>query len=244
MAITVTNSATLPKRARKGGEVVSQALGDQVYELMKADIVLGRLAPGEEITELRLGERYGFGRAPVRGALSKLISEGLVTVAPRRGYVVAPITIKSVQEIFEMRLVCEPRAVRAAVGHVNVQRLKALNTYPGANDSGRQNLRFLKNNREFHMEIIVACGNQRLVRVLSGLYDEMDRLLHVALFSERDQNVMRVTHQAQGDEHDEIIASLERGDAESAEHATYKHIETSRDLALNAILNGRLSFSI
>jgi len=224
--------------------MVSQALGDQVYELMKADIVLGRLAPGEEITELRLGERYGFGRAPVRGALSKLISEGLVTVAPRRGYVVAPITIKSVQEIFEMRLVCEPRAVRAAVGRVNVQRLKALNTYPSANDSGRQNLRFLKNNREFHMEIIAACGNQRLVRLLSGLYDEMDRLLNVALFSERDQNVMRATHQTQGDEHDEIIASLERGDAESAEQATHKHIETSRELALHAILNGRLSFSI
>ena len=238
------HSAYAAKRQRRGGDASAQALGDQAYDVMKADVILGRLAPGEEVTELRLGERYGFGRAPVRAALSKLVQEGLVAVAPRRGYVVTPITLKAVQEIFELRLVCEPRAVRAAVGRVNVQKLKSLNSHPAATDSARQNLRFLKNNREFHMQIIAACGNQRLIRVLSGLYDEMDRLLHVGLFSERDRTVMQVNHQVQGDQHDEIVAALERGDAAAAEDAVSKHIENSRDLALNAILNGRLSFSI
>lgn len=244
MAVTIENPAHVPRRRRRSGETSPQALGDQAYDLIKADVILGRLAPGEEVTELRLGERYGFGRAPVRAALSKLVQEGLVTVVPRRGYVVAPIMIKSVQEIFELRLVCEPRAVRAAVGHVNIQKLKALNSYPSATDSARQNLRFLKNNREFHMQVITACGNQRLIRVLSGLYDEMDRLLHVGLFSEQDRNVMQANHRVQGQQHDEIVAALERGDAVAAEDAVSKHIENSRDLALNAILNGRLSFSI
>lgn len=243
MAIT-EDTPRVRKRQAKGREALPQALGDQVYDLIKADIVLCQLLPGEEVTEVRLGERYGFGRAPVRAALAKLVQQGLVAVVPRRGYVIAPITIKALQELFELRLVCEPMAVRAAVGHVNVQKLRSLNSYPSATDSSRQNLRFLKHNREFHMEILNACGNHRLIRILSGLYDEMDRLLHVGLFSERDKSVMQATHQAQGHQHDEIIAALERGDAVAAEEMTIKHIESSRDLALNAILNGRLSFSI
>lgn len=237
------NPEYIAKRHPRGGEALPRALGDQAYDVVKADVILGRLAPGEEVTELRLGERYGFGRAPVRAALSKLVQEGLVTVAPRRGYVVASITLKSVQEIFELRLICEPRAVRAAVGRVSIPKLRALNSYPSATDSARQNLRFLKMNREFHMQIIAACGNQRLIRVLSGLYDELDRLIHVGLFSERDRNVMQVNHQLQGHQHDEIVAALERDDATAAEDAISKHIENSRDLALSAILNGRLSFS-
>jgi len=234
----------VPKRHGKIKEALHQGLGDQVYDLIKSDIVLCQLPPGEEVTEVRLGDHYGFGRAPVRAALSKLVQEGLVAVVPRRGYVVSPITVKAVQELFEVRLVCEPKAVRAAIGHVNIQKLRALNNYPSASDSSRQNLQFLKNNREFHMEVLNGCGNQRLIRILSGLYDEMERLLHLGLFSELDKNVMHVNHQAQGQQHDKIIAALEAGDAAAAEEMTFSHIESSRDLALNAILNGRLSFAI
>jgi DNA-binding GntR family transcriptional regulator len=245
MSGTAENSSTRV-RGRNGSarEALPQALGEQVYDLIKADIVLCQLPPGEEVTEIRLAERYGFGRAPVRTALSKLVQEALVTVVPRRGYVVSPITVKGVQELFDLRLICEPAAVRTAVGHVNLERLRALNSYPTANDSSRQNLRFLKNNHEFHMEILGACGNQRLTRILSGLYDEMDRLINLGLFAERDKSVMKVNHEAQGHQHDAIIAALEQGDTAAAEEMTVSHIESSRDLALKAILNGRLSFSI
>jgi len=244
MTIPAETSASIRRPGRTKEAAPPLALADQVYEIVKADIVLGRLAPGVEVTEVRLGERYGFGRAPVRAALSKLVQEGLVNVVPRRGYVISPITIKSVQEIFQMRLVCEPKAVNAAVGRVNVQKLRAFNSYPHAGDSARQNLKFLKNNRDFHSEIIAACGNQRLIRVLGSLYDEMDRLLHVGLFMEQDRGVMQVNHTNQGHQHDEIIAAIEAGDAQAAEEATVKHIESSRDLALHAILNGHISFSI
>ena len=91
------------KRTPHLKEVLPQALGDRVYDLIKSDIILCKLVPGEEVTEVRLAERYGFGRAPVRAALSKLEQEGLVSVVPRRGYLVSPITIKAVQEIFDLR---------------------------------------------------------------------------------------------------------------------------------------------
>jgi Transcriptional regulators len=225
-------------------EVQHPALGDQAYDLIKSDIILCKLAPGEEVTEVRLAERYGFGRAPVRAALSKLSQESLVTVLRRRGYVVAPVTLKSVQEIFDLRLLLEPRAAHGAVGRVDIAKLRSLNAYPSMSDSGRQNLRFLERNREFHMEIFNACGNERLTRMLSALYDEMDRLLHLGLFSEQDASVMKVNHEEQGHQHDAIIEALEARDAAAAAEATSRHVEDSRNLALKAILNGRLSFSV
>lgn len=241
-----TENLSVRRRRRKeaGRDALPQALSDQAYDFIKADILLCQMTPGEEVTEIRLAERYGFGRAPVRAALSKLVQEALVIVVPRRGYVVSPITVKGVQELFELRLICEPPAVRAAVGHVNLERLRALNSYPSASDSSKQNLRFLKNNHEFHMEIFRACGNQRLTRILSGLYDEMDRLINLGLFAERSEAVMKVNHEAQGHQHDAIIAALEQRDIAAAEEITVSHIESSRDLALEVILNGRLSFSI
>lgn len=232
------------KRLMHPKEIQPQALGDQVYDLIKSDIILCKLPPGEEVTEVRLAERYEFGRAPVRAALSKLGQEGLVIVVPRRGYVVSPITIKDVQEIFDLRLMLEPRAAHAAVGRVDVEKLRALNAYPSSSDSGRQNLRFLKRNRDFHRAIFTACGNERLIRTLSGLYDEMDRLLHLGLFSEQDTRVMKLNHEEQGHQHDAIIEALAAEDADAAAEATTKHIEDSRTLALKAIVNGRLSFSL
>lgn len=244
--MAISAEIRLARARKRNADVreVAQPLADQVYDLIKADIVLCQLPPGEEVTEIRIAERYGFGRAPVRAALSKLVQEAFVTVVPRRGYVVTPITVKGVQELFDLRLVCEPPAVRAAVGHVDIERLRSLNSYPSATDSSKQNLRFLKSNNEFHMEILTACGNQRLIRILAGLYDEMDRLINLGLFAERDKSVMKVNHDAQGHQHDAIIAALEDGDAATAMDMTVQHIESSRDLALKAILNGRLSFSI
>jgi DNA-binding GntR family transcriptional regulator len=94
------------------------------------------------------------------------------------------------------------------------------------------------------MSIFNACGNERLSRTLSGLYDEMDRLLHLGLFSERDTSVMKVNHEEQGHQHDAIIDALAAQDSDRAAEATMKHIEDSRTLALKAIVNGRLSFSL
>lgn len=221
-----------------------QSLGAQVYDLIKNDIIQCKLTPGAEATEEGLCERYGFGRAPVRAALSRLGQEGLISAVPRRGYVVSPITVRAVQEIFDLRLILEPVAVRTATGRVDLSKLMSFNNRPSTLDSGRQSLRFLKSNREFHAEIIGSCGNERLIRILSGLFDEMDRLLHLGLFSERDSVVMRVNHDEQAQQHSSIIEALASGDADAAEKATRDHILGSRDLVMKAIVSGRLEFSI
>lgn len=231
-----------------GGRVMAsqpQSLGDQAFDLIKGDIILCKLSPGAEVTEAGLAEHYRLGRAPIRSALSRLSQDGLVNVVPRRGYVITPITVKGVQEIFELRLIVEPAAARIATGHVDLQRLRATNSWPTASDSAEQKLRFLTSNRAFHIAIAEATNNDRLAQSIVTLHDEMVRLLNLGLFSSgRAPDAMRIDYEMQRQQHDLLIDSLEAGDPAAAERAAREHIEHSRDLVLHAIFRHRLSFDL
>jgi DNA-binding GntR family transcriptional regulator len=222
-----------------------QSLGDQAYDVIKGDIVLCRLAPGAEFTEAALAERYRLGRASIRSALSRLSQDGFVNVVPRRGYVIAPITVKGVQEIFELRLILEPAAARIATGHVDLQRLRATNSWPTISDSTKQNLRFLTSNRAFHIAIAEATGNDRLAQAITTLHDEMARLLNLGLFSSgREPDALQIDYELQRQQHDVLIDSLAARDPDAAERAAREHIEHSRDLVVRAIFRNRLSFGL
>jgi DNA-binding GntR family transcriptional regulator len=240
-----------PGRKKSGtsrGMIVAaqpQSLGDQAYDFIKGDIVLCKLAPGAEVTEAGLADRYQLGRAAIRSALSRLSQGGLVNVLPRRGYLIAPITVKGVQEIFELRLILEPAASRMATGHVDLARLGAANSWPTLSNSAKQNLRFLTSNRAFHIAIAQATGNDRLAQSIVTLHDEMVRLLNLGLFSSgRDPDAVRIDHELQRKQHEVLIASLAAGDPEAAERAAREHIEHSRDLVVQAIFRNRLSFGL
>ena len=232
------------RRKERGVTRRAQSLGDQAYEQIKRDIVLCKLRPGEEITEAGLAAAYKFGRAPIRAALSRLAQDRLLAAVPRRGHIVTPISIRSVREVFELRLILEPAAARAAVGRVDVELLRSFSPTPGPPDDPRRKLRFLKDNRDFHMAVIAACGNERLERILSALYDEMSRMLHLGLFSERDSDVMRIDHQEQEEQHRVIIDAFSAHDGDAAERATRQHIESSHGLVVKAIMSGQLTFSV
>jgi len=89
-------------------------LTDRAYERIKHDIICCIIAPGTEISEAQLCAQYKLGKAPVRMALSRLAHDGLVRAIPRRGYMVTAITLKDIQDIFELRLMLEPAAARMA----------------------------------------------------------------------------------------------------------------------------------
>ena len=77
---------------------------DEAYDHLKRRILLCDLVPGEELREASLAESTGFGRTPIREALRRLVQERFVEVRPRQGYRVAPITLASVHDVFELRL--------------------------------------------------------------------------------------------------------------------------------------------
>ena len=105
----------------------AQNLNDTAYARIKDDIISCALQPGEEVSEGLLVARYGMSKAPIRSAMMRLRQEGLIVSRGRQGNAVSPVTLRDIQEIFQLRLVLEVTAVRLAAGKVDAARLRSLN---------------------------------------------------------------------------------------------------------------------
>ncbi len=91
------------------------SLGESAYRQIRADIIACRLAPGQRLTERQLAEELGFGLSPVRDALTRLDQEGLVLTVPRKGYKVTPLTLGSVESLFEVWGLIGPEIYRRGI---------------------------------------------------------------------------------------------------------------------------------
>ncbi len=226
-----------PARAEAGG---TPRLSDHAYESIKRDIIRCALVPGEEVTEAKLALRLGLGKAPVRAALARLSQEGLVRPLPRRGYLVPPVTLRDVQDIFELRMLLEPAAARMAAGRVEGERLRQLDSIcragyvPGDRESEAD---FLRANRDFHVTIAEASGNARLANTMAGLLDEMERLLHLGLALRNRTEEMQHEHKA-------LVDALIRGDGDTAARIAAEQVEAARKMVLDAILSQPLALEV
>lgn len=214
-------------------EIPSATLkGNQAYDLLRREIVSCRILPGTRFTEAELMDRLEIGKASCRIALQRLIQDGFVASMPRHGYRVAPITVKDVEEVFALRLVLEPLAARGAAGRVNrahLERLEQACRVKLPIDVGNQIDFFLEANRSFHMAIAEAAGNQRLCRTLSGLLDEMTRLVALGF------GVQRVRPNI-ADDHVLLIEYLAAGDAAAAAEVARRHVETFREMTMEKVI--------
>ena len=231
MATRVSNKTTQVGRDSKPLALIA-------FERLRNDIIQCKLPPGSKITEGGLCDLYGFSKAPVRTALFKLSQEGLVRTVPRHGYVIAPITIKSVQDMFELRLVLEPALARMAIGQIDTDELKTLNVAPGSSKAEQAEMKFLAANRQFHLAIARASGNLRMLALMTQLLDDMAKLLHLGLFSSdwRAGSMLDV-HRDQAQQHEDLINALARGDPDAAGEAARLHVQESRDLVMRALLS-------
>ena len=163
-----------------------RSLAEAAYEALRAAILRCDLIPGQQVTESHLAERYGFGRAAVRAALTRLCHERLLKVTPRHGYTVSPVTFKQVHDLFDVRVIIEPAAVRLAATRVDprtVEELARLNEAclraPGHEDAPR----LREANKAFHIAVVRTSGNERLEEMARTALDELDRVLYLPQFA-------------------------------------------------------------
>ena len=215
-------------------------LTQRAYDRIRHDVLTCAIAPGSDVSEAQLSTHYRLGKAPVRVALTRLAHEGLVRAIPRRGYVVTPITLRNIQDVFELRLMLEPSAARMAAGKTDMNRLRSLDEIccagyePG---DARSISRFLDANKEFHVTIAQATGNARLATAVEQLLDEMTRLLHLGLGLRNRSSELRHEHRA-------LLKALARGDGEAAERESRQQIEGARDMVLSAVMTSKSILNI
>jgi DNA-binding GntR family transcriptional regulator len=207
------------------------SLGEQIYAWLKNDIVTCVFAPGESFSESQLAERYGVSKAPIRWALAALSREKLVTPRARQGYLIAPLTIKSVSDLFGLRIILESAAARLAAGNVEAELLRSLDAklkrHSIADRDGQ--VAWILANLEFHREIARATNNELLFRTILQTLEETRRIIHVSLSMPAAVKTMYGDHM-------DIIQALELGDGERAADLTASHIGRSLQAVLAAMM--------
>lgn len=172
---------TTPRTAPHDDELEKLSLVDLAVTRLSADILGGRLLPGDRLVEEQLTGRFGISRAPLREALRLLAQQGLVEHLPRRGARVARLSDRDVEELFGLRGVLERYAVDLAVGE---GRPDAMSVLDGALDAmqaaaeGGDDLAMADSHRNFHICVVALSGHQQLLQVYTTVVAKLQ--LHMA----------------------------------------------------------------
>ena len=195
-------------------------LWQRVYDHLQGEILAGRLGPGAELAEVALAEQLGVSRGPIREAIRRLASEGLVTVRPRRGAVVSLLSKEEFLELYQVREALEMMAVRLAVPRLqptDIAALQALIDAMAAHAERGQVAEFFEANAVFHARLVDASGNAKLGELYRQLLDQLGRYRTRSLR-------LRGNLQRSVAEHAAILRAAKRGDADRASHLMSEHI--------------------
>lgn len=219
----------------------------RVYAQVREDIIGLRLPPGADLDEASLEQRFGVSRTPVREALIRLASEGLIVLLPNRGARVTHIDISDVPQLFEALELCQRATIRwAAVRRApeDIAELRAAN---------RQFLEAAKNgdhdrmgeaNKEFHMIIGQLCGNRYFESLYSSLLAVSLRLARTAFaYAPRSGEAHEGYYMEVVRQHDAMIQAIESKNAEEADALARIHTDLFRD-RINRYLNSNLASGI
>jgi DNA-binding GntR family transcriptional regulator len=193
---------------------------DQVHAELLERIVAGELPPGSRLRQEALAEELGVSRTPLREALARLVSEGLVEFVPNRGATVASRDFSDMEEAWRARLVIEPGAARLAAERrepAGIERMRksVVRQRSVANDVTAS----FAVNRDFHLALVAASGNTHLLQFCELLW--LSRI-GVPIFVRQARDREQVL--AWADDHAAIAEAVAAGSAARAERLTRDHI--------------------
>jgi len=157
-----------------------RSLQQQIHDRLLGRILRGELEPGERISPPEIAAALGVSITPVRDAVNQMAAEGLVTVTPRRGTIVSPVSVRDIEELYEIRLMIEPQAAELAADRANPAEIarmqdlaEQLESDPpaagGEIDDLETYLQEIATDAELHAAVVRAARNLRLNALYDGL---------------------------------------------------------------------------
>ena len=206
------------------------ALGDQVYQALQTHLRSGAIGAGQLLQEVQLAERLGVSRTPVREALERLASEGLLA-SDRRSFTVPALTLQDVDDIYEVRFLVEPAALRriATLTGDRTRRAAidgALADAVAAHRAG-DSAAFRDAHVRYREAWLALVPNARLVRVVE-LY--ADHLQHIRTLTLGDAQVRTIVLKGL----QRMTAALAAADADAAAAAMHEHLQHARQAFIEA----------
>ncbi|MFE2288590.1 GntR family transcriptional regulator [Streptomyces sp. NPDC059443] len=199
---------------------------ERVYQHVKEGVLDRRYEGGTLLTEGELALAVGVSRTPVREALLRLETEGLLKLYPKKGALVLPVSAQEIADVIETRLLVEEFTVRRAVPAPPglLDRLAELIEEQRRHGAAGELPAMMAADRAFHAEIVRNAGNQILCRLYDQLRDRQLRM-GVALLHAHPDRVERTLA-----EHTEILDALRAGEADTAAAAVRAHVGRVADL--------------
>ncbi|MFD4262997.1 GntR family transcriptional regulator [Streptomyces sp. NPDC058534] len=210
---------------------VRQVLSDSVYEDIKAKVMDHEIAPGARVGIEALARELDVSPTPVREALARLESDGLVVKRSLSGYRATELlTRQGVEELFEMRLLLEPRAAALAAHNAAESQLDALEgmqAHPGPTGPYASYRDFAALDQRFHDAVAEAAHRPLLADAVERLHTH----LHIFRLS-NVQNIQEADDPTLG-EHERIVRAILRRRAEQAAEAMAEHLTRSLERQLS-----------
>jgi DNA-binding GntR family transcriptional regulator len=219
---------------QKQGETLTSA----VFDALRRAVITGEFAPGEKLRVRQLAERFGTGLSPIREALNRLLSDGLVQQSDLRGFSVAPATEADLDELTKARLWANEKALRESIAHGDaaweenvliayhrLSRIEArLEGSPPDIDPAWDAA-----HAAFHQQLIAACGSRWLIGFCAQLFGLADRYRHLS------RTAPQAGARRRNDEHRTIMEAAVARDADKAAHLLNEHFLTTARLSREAL---------
>jgi len=209
-----TADAAQPARSRGHGSRI-------VYETLRHAILNLELEPGSPLDEVSLSTQFDMSRSPIREALVRLAADGLVTTLPNRSTIVSVIDFVRLPIYFEALTLMYRVTTRSAAVHRREEQMVAIRDHQSAFAEAvqrRDAVAMIASNRDFHVAIAEAGGNDYFTAMFTRLLDEGRRILRLYYQSFGD----KLPHQYVA-EHDAIVAAIEAGDADLCDRLASAH---------------------
>jgi DNA-binding GntR family transcriptional regulator len=203
-------------------------LRDKVVGELRRRIVDGVYEPGDRLTEERLADDFGVSRNPVREAIRVLEAEGFLTAQPRRGAVVASMSVRDLENLFDVRGALEVLAARLAAERIDQSGAAMLDRLLARARTTRRVVDLAALNTRFHDTISTLSGNTLLTGMMEPLHGRLQWVYRQSVEARAAQSWA---------EHRELATAIRAGDAEAAVAAARAHVLAARQSAL-ALANG------
>jgi DNA-binding GntR family transcriptional regulator len=185
-----------------------QPLPDKICEFIREAIIVGKMKPGEKISEAKLAEDLHISRTPIREAIRMLESEGFVSIIPRRGAIVSEFTTHDLYEMYQVKACLDAFAaslVAVSISERELARMRRLNQEEQAAVEQQDFARYVKIHEEFHQVFIGKSGNDKLDHLNLTMMNHIQRLQ--SFFTDKPE-IFRSCSATHG----ELIAAFEARD--------------------------------
>jgi len=230
-----------PHKTPAGGiaPTAARTLIERAYEQLRADIIEGRLAPGEKLRVEHLKDRYEVSAGTLREAITRLVSDALAVAEGQRGFRVAPIALEELEDITQLRVQIETEALRLSIqAGTSAWREAVQAAYAALSDAepivpGRRR-EWEQLNLRFHEALLSGHASPWTLRVLRLLSRHSERYRSVGIHL---PGSLREVHA----EHTEIYEYAMAGQAARAALALEAHIRATPDILIQALREGRIT---